>query len=137
MNSWQAEEILQDRLSTPMIKCKITLALTMLYAKNLPSNAGVEILGDSLDFDRLYDSLHEIVGREGGGGGVSAGAGFSCRLKPDAQPVVQGLSLAGRLHLAVYRCAQPSVLHHVAGETAEKAASDGGFLCAACFGATI
>ena len=37
----------------------------MLYAKNLPSNAGVEILGDPLDFDRLYDSLHEIVGREG------------------------------------------------------------------------
>ena len=37
----------------------------MLLAKNLPSNSGVEILGDPLDFDRLYDSLHEIVGEEG------------------------------------------------------------------------
>lgn len=81
----------------------------MLYAKNLPSNAGVQILGFSLDFDRLYDSLHEIVGEEGG---VSAGAGLSCRLQPDAQP---------------------SVLRHVAGETAETTASAGGFFMRCLF----
>ncbi|GAB6179029.1 hypothetical protein JCM14036_03480 [Desulfotomaculum defluvii] len=37
----------------------------MLYAKNTPNNTGVAIYGDFMDFEALYDQLHEIVGDEG------------------------------------------------------------------------
>jgi hypothetical protein len=37
----------------------------MIYVKNTPQNAGVAIYGDFMDFERLYDSLHNVVGDEG------------------------------------------------------------------------
>lgn len=36
----------------------------MIYVKNSPNNVGVFIYGDHLDFERLYEALHEIVGAE-------------------------------------------------------------------------
>jgi hypothetical protein len=36
----------------------------MIYVKNTPQNAGVAIYGDFMDFERLYDSLHNVVGDE-------------------------------------------------------------------------
>lgn len=36
----------------------------MIFVKNTRNNAGVAIYGDSLDFDMLYDSLHDVVGDE-------------------------------------------------------------------------
>ncbi|MDC3418073.1 DUF6904 family protein [Aquibacillus salsiterrae] len=37
----------------------------MLFAENTPNNAGVKIYGDFMDFENLYESLHEVVGEEG------------------------------------------------------------------------
>ncbi|MCT2534818.1 hypothetical protein NC661_04235 [Aquibacillus koreensis] len=37
----------------------------MLFAENTPNYAGVKVYGDFMDFESLYDSLHEIVGEEG------------------------------------------------------------------------
>lgn len=37
----------------------------MIQVKNTPNNTGVTISGDFIDFEALYDSLHEIVGDEG------------------------------------------------------------------------
>jgi hypothetical protein len=36
----------------------------MIYVTNTPNNAGVAIHGDYMDFKRLYNALHEIVGDE-------------------------------------------------------------------------
>ncbi|WP_026478369.1 DUF6904 family protein [Alkaliphilus transvaalensis] len=36
----------------------------MLKVKNTPNNLGVEILGDLLDFEKLYEALHTIIGDE-------------------------------------------------------------------------
>ncbi|RJX25514.1 MAG: hypothetical protein C4554_07355 [Dethiobacter sp.] len=36
----------------------------MIFITNTPNNTGVAIHGDYMDFDELYDALHEIVGNE-------------------------------------------------------------------------
>lgn len=36
----------------------------MLHAKSTPYQTGVKLTGDYLDFENLYESLHEIVGNE-------------------------------------------------------------------------
>lgn len=36
----------------------------MIYIKNTPNNAGVSIYGDFMDFEKLYDSLHDVIGDE-------------------------------------------------------------------------
>lgn len=36
----------------------------MLYLENTPNLTGVTVYGDHLDFEKLYDSLHKIVGEE-------------------------------------------------------------------------
>lgn len=40
--------------------------ISMLFARNTPNNAGVAIHGDFLDFEKLYEALHEIVHRDEG-----------------------------------------------------------------------
>jgi len=37
----------------------------MIYLENTPNFAGVSVYGDHFDFEKLYDSLHVIVGEEG------------------------------------------------------------------------
>lgn len=37
----------------------------MIYLENTPNLTGVTVYGDHLDFEKLYDSLHIIVGEEG------------------------------------------------------------------------
>lgn len=37
----------------------------MIHAKNTPSNAGVAIYGDHMDFEEMYEALHTVVGDEG------------------------------------------------------------------------
>ncbi len=37
----------------------------MIYLKNTPNNTGVVAYGDYMDFQELYDAMHEIVGDEG------------------------------------------------------------------------
>ncbi|MEH7383460.1 hypothetical protein V7138_23580 [Bacillus sp. JJ1533] len=37
----------------------------MIYLENTPNFTGVAVYGDHFDFDKLYDSLHAIVGEEG------------------------------------------------------------------------
>lgn len=37
----------------------------MLYAMNTPNNLGLAIHGDYMDFDELYDALHDIIGEDG------------------------------------------------------------------------
>lgn len=44
----------------------------MIFVKNTAHYAGVEICGDRLDFDNLYESLHALVGGEGEFGGFEA-----------------------------------------------------------------
>lgn len=36
----------------------------MIFLKNTPNLTGATVYGDSLDFEKLYDALHEIVGSE-------------------------------------------------------------------------
>lgn len=36
----------------------------MIFAKNTPNNLGVAIYGDYMDFENLYESLHNVVGDE-------------------------------------------------------------------------
>lgn len=36
----------------------------MIYAKNTPNNLGVAIYGDYMDFENLYEALHNVVGDE-------------------------------------------------------------------------
>jgi hypothetical protein len=36
----------------------------MIFVTNTPNNTGVAIHGDYLDFNELYEALHEIVGDE-------------------------------------------------------------------------
>ena len=36
----------------------------MIYAKNTPNNMGVAIYGDYMDFENLYEALHNVVGDE-------------------------------------------------------------------------
>lgn len=36
----------------------------MIWVRNTPQLAGVEVLGDRLDYERLYDALHTVVGAE-------------------------------------------------------------------------
>jgi hypothetical protein len=36
----------------------------MIFLKNTPKHTGVTIYGDYMDFENLYDALHEIVGDE-------------------------------------------------------------------------
>lgn len=37
----------------------------MIFVNNTPNNTGVAIYGDQMDFENLYDALHEVVGNEG------------------------------------------------------------------------
>ncbi|MBP1933231.1 DUF6904 family protein [Ammoniphilus resinae] len=37
----------------------------MIFAINTPNHAGISILGDNMDFEELYETLHAIVGEEG------------------------------------------------------------------------
>jgi hypothetical protein len=37
----------------------------VIYISNTPNYAGVAICGDGLDFEALYEALHEVVGEEG------------------------------------------------------------------------
>lgn len=37
----------------------------MIYVENSPNYTGVAIYGDYLDFEKLYDAFHEVVGEEG------------------------------------------------------------------------
>lgn len=37
----------------------------MLYANNTVNNGGITLYGDLLDFEELYNTLHEVVGEEG------------------------------------------------------------------------
>jgi hypothetical protein len=39
--------------------------IKMIYAENTPNNTGIAIYGDYLDFEKLYDALHVVVGDEG------------------------------------------------------------------------
>ncbi|SES69222.1 hypothetical protein SAMN03080614_100375 [Anaerobranca gottschalkii DSM 13577] len=36
----------------------------MIFAKNTPNNIGIAIYGDFLDFENLYNALHNVVGEE-------------------------------------------------------------------------
>lgn len=36
----------------------------MIFVKHTPNHAGVAIYGDCLDFEELYDALHDVVGKE-------------------------------------------------------------------------
>lgn len=36
----------------------------MIFAKNTPSNTGIAIYGDFMDFETLYEALHNVVGDE-------------------------------------------------------------------------
>lgn len=36
----------------------------MILVKNTPNNTGVAINGDYLDFEHLYEALHNIIGDE-------------------------------------------------------------------------
>ena len=36
----------------------------MIFVKNTPNNTGVAIYGDQMDFENLYEALHEVVGNE-------------------------------------------------------------------------
>ena len=36
----------------------------MIYAKNTPNNMGVAIYGDYMDFENLYEALHNVAGDE-------------------------------------------------------------------------
>lgn len=36
----------------------------MIFAKNTPSNTGVAIYGDYMDFENLYEALHTVLGKE-------------------------------------------------------------------------
>ena len=37
----------------------------MIHLENSPNFTGVAIYGDNLDFEKLYDAFHEVVGQEG------------------------------------------------------------------------
>jgi hypothetical protein len=37
----------------------------MIHVNHTPRHAGVTVMGDYQDFDRLYNALHEVVGEEG------------------------------------------------------------------------
>ncbi|MBU9711187.1 DUF6904 family protein [Evansella tamaricis] len=37
----------------------------MIVAKNTPNNTGIAVYGDYIDFENLYEALHDIVGEEG------------------------------------------------------------------------
>lgn len=39
-------------------------AFAMIIVRNTPQLAGVEVLGDRLDYERLYEALHTVVGTE-------------------------------------------------------------------------
>lgn len=36
----------------------------MICAKNTPNNTGIAIYGDLIDFENLYEALHNVVGDE-------------------------------------------------------------------------
>jgi len=36
----------------------------MIFVKNTPNNTGVAIYGDYMDFESLYEAMHEVVGDE-------------------------------------------------------------------------
>ena len=36
----------------------------MIFVKNTPNNAGVTVYGDYMDFENLYEALHNITGDE-------------------------------------------------------------------------
>ena len=36
----------------------------MIFAKNTPNNTGIAIYGDFMDFENLYEALHNVVGDE-------------------------------------------------------------------------
>jgi len=36
----------------------------MIFVNNTPNNTGVAIYGDQMDFENLYEALHEVVGNE-------------------------------------------------------------------------
>lgn len=36
----------------------------MIFVKNTPNSAGMEVYGDHIDFENLYEALHNITGDE-------------------------------------------------------------------------
>ena len=71
-----SEKTKQNMGHTPLIMDEVSITISklltqnrkgaeqMIFAKNTPSNTGIALYGDFIDFENFYEALHDVVGDE-------------------------------------------------------------------------